>query len=271
MPGLRASVAPGHDEKARNHMKVIDTPSTNKIGTKVAYVSPYGQCYRIHVVPDDPRTDIQLRQRGSFGDSSSRWSGSLTDLQRQHWDTAALQTPSHPSLRQYYHLSGQLLWIKIDSTLRFLGQPPVVEPPAPVVFGPNPVTSLLIDYATPSEIRLRLSVGPLTEDIMVFGQAPCNSGRRKLRRVYFLGLAGPATDGQCDITAPYTGRFGKPAPGKRVFIVTSQHRNGWRGPDSVVSALVPPPPAAGEPPTGLASGPEAASVSAAPGAGHATV
>lgn len=271
MSGLRASVAPGHDEKDTHGMKVIDTPRTNKIGTMVAYVSPYGQCYRAYCVPHDPRTDAQLRQRSTFGDSARRWSRSLTELQREHWDTAAQQTPSHPSLRQYANLSGQLLWVKIDSTLRFLGQPPVEEPPAPVVFGPNPVTSLLIDYDASREIRLRLSVGPLSEDIMVFGQPPCNSGRRKLRRVYYLGLLGPATDGQCDITAPYTGRFGPPAPGQRVFILTSQHRNGWRGPDSVVSALVPPPPPAGEPPTTPAAGSETASVSATPEAGQAPV
>ena len=82
-----------------------------------------------------------------------------------------------PSLRQCAHLSGEQLWVKIDSTLRFLGQPPVDDPPAPVVFGSNPVGSLLIDYDTSSEIRLRLSVGPLSEDIMVFGQQPCSSGR----------------------------------------------------------------------------------------------
>ncbi len=149
------------------------------------------------------------------------------------------------SLRQYANLTGEQLWVKIDSTLRFLGQPPVEEPPAPVVFAPNPVASLLIDYDASSEIRLRLSVGPLNEDIMVFGQPPCSAGRRKLRRVYYLGLLGPANNGQCDITALYTVRFGLPAPGQKVFILTSQHRKGWRGPDSVVTALVPATPEAG--------------------------
>jgi hypothetical protein len=252
-------------------MKVIDTPRTNKTGNMVAYISPYGQCCRAYCVPRNPRTSAQLRQRDIFGSSARRWGRTLTELQREHWDTAAQQTPSHPSLRQYAHLSGEQLWVKIDSTLRFLGQPPVDEPPAPVVFGPNPVGSLLIDYDAPSEIRLRLSVGPFSEDIMVFGQPPCSSGRRKLRRVYYLGLLGPANSGECDLTALYTARFGPPAPGQKVFILTSQHRNGWRGPDSVVSALVPLPPPAGESPTGPAAGSEAALVAATPEAGSAQI
>jgi hypothetical protein len=60
----------------------------------------------------------------------------------------------------------------------------------------------------------------LAEDIMVFGQAPCSAGRRKPRRVYYLGLAGAATSGQLDITDPYIARFVEPRPGQKVFIVT---------------------------------------------------
>ena len=84
MPGLRAGVAPGHDEKETHPMKVIDTPRTNKIGNMVAYISPYGQCYRAYCVPRNPRTSAQLRQRNIFGSSSRRWGRTLTELQREH-------------------------------------------------------------------------------------------------------------------------------------------------------------------------------------------
>ena len=59
--------------------------------------------------------------------------------------------------------------------------------------------------------------------------------------MYYLGLAGPATDGQCDITDLYTARFGQPRPGQKVFIVTCQTRNGWKARPSVFSVVVPPP------------------------------
>jgi len=95
-------------------------------------------------------------------------------------------------------------------------------------------------------VRLLLSVGPASEDIMLFGQAPCNSGRTKHRRVNYLGLLGPATDGQCDITAPYVARFGQPHPGQKVFVVTCQQKNGWKAQDHVASAIFPPKPLPGE-------------------------
>ena len=227
-------------------MKVIDTPRTNRIGNQVAYVSPYGQCYRAYVVPRNPRTEPQMHMRDVFGSSSSGWGLKLTEPQRQRWVQAALTAASHPSLGQYSHLSGQQLCVKINSTLRCVGQPALDEPPAPVVFGPNPVGDLAIVNEEGGGVRLLLSVGPTTEDIMLFGQAPCSSGRTKHRRVCYLGLLGPATNGQCDITTAYVARFGQLCPGQKVFVVTCQEKNGWKAQDHVASAIVPPRPLPGE-------------------------
>jgi hypothetical protein len=227
-------------------MKVIDAPRTGKLATTVFYRSPFGQCARARTVPRDPKSERQTWMRAVFGAASRGWGLQLTELQRQHWVAAAQSAPSHPSLGQYSHLSGQQFCVQINSTLRCIGQAPVVEPPAPVVFAPSPVTRLDIVNDPEAGVRLLLSVGTVTEDIMVFGQPPCSAGRMKHRRVYYLGLAGPAINGRCDITGLYTARFGQPAPGNKVFIVTCQTRNGWKAQDNVNSAIVPPPPPAGE-------------------------
>jgi hypothetical protein len=68
----------------------------------------------------------------------------------------------------------------------------------------------------------------------------------KHRRVNYLALLGPATNGQCDITAPYVARFGQPHPGQKVFVVTCQQKNGWKAQNHVASAIVPPSPLPGE-------------------------
>jgi hypothetical protein len=227
-------------------MKVIDTPRTNKIGNMVAYISPYGQCYHAYIVPRNPRTEPQMHMREIFGSSSSGWGVKLTEAQRRRWVQAALTAPSQPSLGQYSHLSGQQLCVKINSTLRCVGQPPLDEPPAPVVFGPNPVGDLVTVNDEGGGVRLLLNVGPTTEDIMLFGQAPCSSGRTKHRRVKYLGLLGPGTNGQCDITALYVARFGQPGPGQKVFVVTCQEKNGWKAQEHVASAIVPARPLPGE-------------------------
>ena len=223
-------------------MKVIDTPRTGKIGTQVAYASPFGQCVHAYVVPRNPQTPAQVRMRTIFGSSARAWSLSLTDSQRELWALAALHVPSQPWLGHYAHLSGQQLWVKINSTLRCIGQAPVTAPPALAVFGPSPVGELTMGYDDEGGLRLRLNVATVTEDIMLFGQAPCSQGRMKPRQLCYLGLLGPVVDGQCDITAQYTARHGQPAAGRKVFIVTCQERNGWKAPDQATNAIVPPRP-----------------------------
>ncbi|HVM47904.1 MAG TPA: hypothetical protein VMU04_07745 [Candidatus Acidoferrum sp.] len=222
-------------------MKTSDTPRTNRIGNMVAYLSPFGQCFRIYCVPKHPNSLAQARMKSIFGVASNSFGMELTEDQRERWVDAALTVPSYPSLGQYAHLSAQQFCVKINSTLQCVGQAPVSEPPAPVVFGPNPVGGLTITNDPQNGVRLLLDVATVTEDIMVFAQAPCSRGRMKHRRVCYLGLAGPATNGQCEVTAPYIARYGQPAPGQKVFVITNQHKNGWKGPDSVISAIVPPP------------------------------
>jgi hypothetical protein len=56
---------------------------TDKIGTMVAYLSPYGQCYRTSYVPCDPHSPAQNRMRAILGSSSRAWAWTLTELQRQ--------------------------------------------------------------------------------------------------------------------------------------------------------------------------------------------
>ena len=245
-------------------MKVMDTPRTGKIGTAVFYPSPFGLCCRSLCIPHDPKSPAQIRARQIFGSSSRGWGLKLTESQRENWNLAAQTVPSCPSLDQYSNLSGQQLCVKINSTLRCVGQSPVTEPPAPVIFSPNCVGGLTIDYDEAGNVRLLLAVGTAVEDIMLFGQAPCSAGRMKNRRVNYLGLAGPVVNGQCNITAQYVARFGQPAAGQKVFVVTCQHKNGWKGQDHVTSAIVPPRPLAGEQPSSEVTKAEAPAAAGTP-------
>jgi hypothetical protein len=90
------------------------------------------------------------------------------------------------------------------------------------------------------QARLRLKVsGPVTEDIMVFGQAPCSAGRKKWRHGSYLGLLPAPERGESDITEMYVAKYGEPEPGKKVFIRTRQQKDGWEGREQDLSALVP--------------------------------
>lgn len=74
------------------------------------------------------------------------------------------------------------------------------QPPERVVFGLNPVEALSISE-NQGRLRIELTVcGPVTEDIMVLGAAPCSAGRGKCRKPVYLGLLPVPQNGMSDIT-----------------------------------------------------------------------
>jgi hypothetical protein len=146
---------------------------------------------------------------------------------------------SHPRCGQRGPLTGAQFFEGINSVLGCVGLPPLWEPPARVLFGLSPVRQLVITNDERG-VRLFLNLAaPPTEDIMVFGQAPCKAGRTKRRNVSYLGLLPPLMDGLSDITDLYKAKYGEPRLRTKIFIVTCQQKNGWQGFDQQTSAVVP--------------------------------
>ncbi|MEI7935064.1 MAG: hypothetical protein WCK27_00100 [Verrucomicrobiota bacterium] len=225
-------------------MKILSEPSSGKIRNEVAYVSRYGQCRRAYVIPKNTWSPARDHMRDSFGRLSRIWSQSLTEAQRVAWCEAGPKVQSAKRLGKSGPLTGQQHFQGINSARARLGLEMLLLPPAPVVFGPNPVGQLVITNDD-NGVHLLLNIsGPVTEYIMVFGQAPCSSGRRKRRNVSYLGLVSAAQAGLSDITDLYVARYGEPAAGQRVFIVTRQQKDGWEGFDQETHEIVPDKPSA---------------------------
>ena len=171
-------------------MKVLSIPSSGALSNLVAYKSPFGQVYRARVVPRNTPSAARDFMRGVFGHHSQVYSRGLTQAQRDRWCYAGSQAMSHPRLGSG-PLSGQQLHERINCVLSRVGRASVSEPPAPVVFGPNPVRELVITNDQDG-VRLFLRVTAewaggdarlAGEDLMVFGQGPCSAGRSKRRNV----------------------------------------------------------------------------------------
>src|ERR1035441_8239675 len=220
-------------------MKILDIPKSGKCGQVVAFQSRYGLCLRQLVSPRNTITPARQFMRRAFGRHSQGYSRKLGEEQRHRWILAGAQVMSDPRLGQNGPLTGQQLYTSINSVRSRVNLPETLEPPARVVFGLSAVGELVAEE-TEAGVRLRVRItGELNEDVMVFGQEPCSSGRSKRRNVAYLGLLPPPVDGWSDITYLYQARYGEPRPGTRVFIVTCQQKNGWKGFDRETSALVP--------------------------------
>ncbi len=73
------------------------------------------------------------------------------------------------------------------------------------------------------------------------GQAapPCSQSRNVAPGVVFLGTLDSPVNNEIDITTAYTGRYGSPAVGKKVFVRVNQNINGWEDVPRQFSAIVP--------------------------------
>jgi hypothetical protein len=239
-------------------MQILDIPKSGRCGDYVFYMRRRRLFRHRYVVPRNVRTAARRRTRGDFGAIAKAWGGRLTEEQRRAWMAAAAKVKSHPRLWQSGPLTGEMHFQGINSARARIGRGMLLWPPERVVFDPNPVEGLTISYVN-GRIRLRLRVAkPVTEDIMVFGQAPCSAGRQKWRHGAYLGLLPASQGGECDITDIYVEKYGEPEPGKKVFIRTRQQRDGWEGRGRDCSELVwAKPVAAAEPQAGQIRSPKA--------------
>jgi hypothetical protein len=187
-------------------MKILDTPRSGKCGQTVAFQSRFGLCLRQYVPQKAALTPARLGQKGP--------------------------------------LTGQQFWQAISTVRAIVGLPETLEVPARPVFSQSNVGRLVIENGADG-VRLYLTVsGVPNEDVMVFGQEPCSRGRYKRRNVSYLGLLPPPIGGRSEITRLYQGKFGEPRPGQKIFLVTCQEKDGWKGQDRETSAAVPEPPEA---------------------------
>ncbi len=224
-------------------MKILDTPRSGKCGQTVAFQSRYGLCLRQHVPQKASLTPARQHSCAIFGGNSRKWSARLSEEQRNRWTLAGAQVLSHPRLAQKGALTGQQFWQAISSVRAIVGLPETLEVPPRPVFAQSNVGRLVIENGEDGA-RLYLVVsGELNEDVMVFGQEPCSCGRYKRRNVSYLGLLPPPIGGLSEITRLYRAKFGEPRPGQKIFIVTCQEKEGWKGLDLETGATVPERPA----------------------------
>ena len=224
-------------------MKILDIPQSGGCKDFVSYRSPFGLCRRARIVPKNTWSQARERARRDFAVWARAWGGRLTQAQRKAWREAATKVHSAKRLGQSGPLSGQQLFQGISTARCCIGKTPFLLPPEPYAFPPSPCGQLSITNGADG-VRLFVAIsGPVTEDIMVFGQAPCSQGREKRRNVSYLGLASAAVGGFSEITALYVARYGQPAPGQKVFIVTRQQKDGWEADDRETSEIVPDKPA----------------------------
>lgn len=219
-------------------MKRICDPSSGRLGGVVYLMGRNGQVVRTRVVPANPKSTSQRAIRASFSGASQGWDA-LTQNQQLAWIIAAAGHKSAPRLGMQGALTGNQFYVKINTTLTQFGQVAVDAPPVTPSIDPVAPQSLQVTNTTGTiALKLTCPTSP-GENTVLLGAAPTKSGVHRVPALYVLGTCPAPAQGSAAITSLYTAKFGVPPVGSKVFIGAYVMDSGFKGPQSVFSALVP--------------------------------
>ena len=219
-------------------MKILDIPQSGKRGLNVSQAGQFGQVSRTLAIPSNPRSASQMSVRTILGRVAARWRV-LQEAQRAAWMAAAKEAKSTTRLGQNGTLSGFQLFAKINCTLAQFGQDQVDAPPAQPQF-PDLAPQGLVITNTAGAIALKLTCPANPgENTIIRASAPVSQGRETCNDYRILGTCPVPAAGSADITSLYTGRYGVPPVGKKVYVRANQFIDGWESLPVTFWAIVP--------------------------------
>lgn len=194
----------------------------NKLNGSVMSKNRYGSYVRNKVTPVNPQTNYQQAARQLLGSLSSQYRG-LTQAQRLSWINGAGNFPFTDIFGDVRHLSGQTLFVKLNTNLVNAGAATIDTAPLPVG-----VPELLIEGVTVeatagviSDLSLAVSEAtiPVGYALAVYATPPLPASIQFVKNRYrYIGVA-TVTAGEADILAAYSARFGTAAAlGEQVHV-----------------------------------------------------
>lgn len=122
------------------YLSALITDARASLGGTTFARNRAGVYTRARVAPTQPRTVSQVANRTSFGSISQQWR-TLTQPQRDAWNTASTSVVLHDSLGQSYNPSGAQYFQSCGRNLAFIGVAPTVLPPPP---GTTPLVTRIL-------------------------------------------------------------------------------------------------------------------------------
>lgn len=95
-------------------LTIITTFASGTVGNEIHSRNASGPYLRPHVIPNDPNTMLQRRNRTRLGILSVRWGGTLSAAQRDAWATYAANVPVPSVSGRKQYLTGQQMYIRCN-------------------------------------------------------------------------------------------------------------------------------------------------------------
>lgn len=194
----------------------IVTDMRGKSGGHVYARNRYGAFKRTKVTPTNPQTSYQMQQRQYFGSNSQSWRG-LDEDQRAAWIALAPSLPVQDVFGNSRVLTGQALFIRLNTNLALTNSDLIQDAPTPVAL---PTISGLTLSIT-AEGAYNVTVGTIgdTSDVkaLLFATPPVSPGVSSVKNKYRLLTIFTTFNSTVDVASVYNLRFVALTEGEKVF------------------------------------------------------
>lgn len=199
-------------------MKLLDVPQSGSQAGTTSSRNRFGQYQRSRATPVNPNSPQQQAARNRLTAFSIAWRG-LTDVQRESWESYALNHPFNDNLGQQIFLTGHQTYIGINSALSAAGlaavtTPDLTAPPAGPALGA--VTTTVAGFS----VAFGTNPVPANEAYVFEASPPLSAGRSfnsDFRVVKVRAAAAVNTLVKADMEA----KFGTLAVGQKFFLRAS--------------------------------------------------
>jgi len=189
--------------------------------------------------PTNPDTPAQQAARAIVSAFSQNWRN-LTQAQRDAWNGATGNFPFNDRLGQQRFLSGEQLYVRLNSTLAAVGLAPITAPPIPGAIPNAAVSGVTIEVGTTTfDITLTDPSNAFT--LQVFATPPLSPGIEYVKQRYKQIAAVTGGGGSpIDVWSDYIAVFGVPPVGTKVFskVVVVANASGLSASGSSGDAIV---------------------------------
>lgn len=194
----------------------------NKLNGSVLSKNRYGSYMRNKVTPVNPQTTAQQEVRQRLGSLSSAWGG-LTEAQRSSWRALAPSFPFTDIFGDQKELSGQVLFVKLNSNLMKIGDAINTAAPVKDSIPELFISSLVAEETAGALVGLDLTMSdtaiPVGYELAIYATPPVQPGKQFVKNLYrFIGSTAAITSGAFDAASLWNARFGAVSPGQKIFV-----------------------------------------------------
>lgn len=180
-----------------------------RIGDNVFSHNKGGDYVRMGTKPTNPNTERQQTTRTFLGTFASGWANTLTQAQRDAWDTYAETHPVKNSLGQDVYISGLAWYVSCNTRLIDAGDLAVTDPP--VDSAPGALYTLSVDLSAANTLDCTFTPAlGADERLQVWVSQPVTAGASpNFRQCVLAGYTGQAAASPVAVTTPHSFQSGQ--------------------------------------------------------------